>query len=85
MNTFIVELEEEDSPQKNRTRPGPCNRKGITIQEEENTVREIPKDNQGKTKGKRYSDEPSWLDRYMNEDVDEDLADMQSRLQALRS
>ena len=77
-NTFIVDLEEEDSPQKNRTRPGSRNRKGITIQEEANTVREIPKDNigtiiTGTINGKRYSEEPSWLDRYMSEDADEEF------------
>ena len=73
MNTFIVELEEENSPQKNRTRPESRNKKGITIQEEEYTVRKIPSDNQGKTKGKRYSEEPSWLDRYMSENADEEF------------
>ena len=60
-NEFIVDTEEDDSPQNTRTRNGNRKRKGITIHEEANTVRGIPKDNQGKTKGKRYSEEPSWL------------------------
>ena len=65
------------------------NKKRVVVQEEGNRVREIPSENNGEIVEKRYSTEPSWLDSYRIENSDEDseadLAEMESRLQALRS
>ena len=86
-------LEEEQS--FNRISPGSPNRKRIVIREQANTVRAIPSANNGERQGKRWTTEPTWLDRYkmegneQEEDTDDedevDLAEMHSWLRALRS
>ena len=89
------ESDEEELQQRNHRVPTTYNRKRITIQELANTVREIPRENNGTIQKKRYGTEPTWLDRYRTEnrdqekDTDEedeiDLAELHSRLQTLRS
>jgi len=72
-NEYNIMTEEDDSPQNTRTDTGNRNRKGVAIHEEENTVRGIPKDNNGTRQAKRYSEEPSWLDQYMENEADEEF------------
>ena len=103
----IIEIEGSDERQlqQNQARKyqGTTNRKGIVVQEQANVVRTIPSENNGKKHQggkpiKRYSTEPTWLDRYRMQHSDEDLSemsddedevhfmsDMHLRLQALRS
>ena len=94
LNTVLNEQIEAEqlkgrSKQVHGFSPGKSSKKGISIQEHANTVREIPRDNNGTTVGKIHSMEPSWLDGYRRHDGDEtpaaDLEDMRSRLQTLRS
>ena len=77
MNTVLNEqIEAEPShehfKQVHGFSPGKPSKKRIGIQERANTVREIPRENNGTTVEKRYSTEPSWLDRYRIENSDED-------------
>jgi len=72
-NEYSIITEEDDSQQNTSTDKGNRNRKGVAINEEANTVRGIPKDNNGKIRTKRYSTEQSWLDRYMEIKADEEF------------
>ena len=91
---------EEDKPSQQDLRPSPRhpNRNRIVIREQANTVRTISNQNIGKKQKKRYSTEPTWLDRYKLQHSDEELSewsddedeayptpDMHSWYQALRS
>ena len=85
----------EEGQSSNTIFPGTHNRKKIVIREQANTVRAIPSANNGERQGKRWTTEPTWLDRYkmegneQEEDTDDedevDLAEMHSWLRALRS
>ena len=100
LNDIIVkESPDEQIHRVNRTSTKHPNRKRILIQEQANTVRTIPRDNNGRYhQKKRYSTEPTWLDRSKtqgsdkepteeNDEEDETYpgSDMHSRLQTLRS
>ena len=66
--------DEERIPPIDTNIPQNHGKRRIIIQEEANTVREIPQENNGKRKAKkRYSTEPSWLDRYRNDNADEEF------------
>ena len=73
----------EDKPSQQDLRPIPRQpiRKRIVIQEQANVVRTIPNENNGKKHqgGKpirRYSTEPTWLDRYKTQHSDEELSEV---------
>ena len=103
-NTVLNEIIVKDSPDEqihrvNRTSKKHPNRKKILITEKAKTVRTIPRENNGRHhQEKRYSTEPTWLDRYKLQHGEEELfegsddedeayptQDMHSWYQALRS
>ena len=77
----------ESQQKKTCTSSGQPNRKRVVVLEQANTVRTVPRANNGNRQRKRYSTEPTWLDRYKTQSSDEVYpgSDMHSWLQALRS
>jgi len=65
--------EEDDSPQNTGTDKENRKRKGVAIHEEANKVRVIPRDNNGSRQAKRFSEESSWLDQYMEDEAEEEF------------
>ena len=77
LNEIIAkELPDEQIHRVNRTSTKHPNRKRILIQEQANTVRTIPRDNNGRYhQKKRYSTEPTWLDRFKTQGSDKEFTE----------